>query len=390
VGDWPKDDQAPGQHDPTVYYGLPRDFDLIVGNGTPLRDNYEEGKGELWGDICVGGMSDQKETKNNIRKPLVILLHGNKGSALHPKYGWSTFLHYLYKAGYTRAEVWAISYLGKTEAKDGNEPLTPGYTHNIEDVRQFIDRVRKYVGIDPAAPTFDQLVYDRTEKGKVVLIGHSLGAGMAKGYLLGMKYSNCSSCDAEFDPQLERLDAVKAVITLAGGNYGLQGRGATMPPNHFTEEWAHDNLNHPEATPRGPLKANQDILDVHNALSPKEEEKYKNRWVSDTAGNPSIPADKQDKSEINYAGITSVEDAVDVWGDTPLLGLGDKDIRSSHLDGANMNIFWDAGKASLAGDWDTKCSIPKYVYDISALTCRHHRIVMHPEIIDILISSGFF
>lgn len=66
--------EAPGQNGPAVYYGLPRDFDLVVNDGTPLKDGYEEGKGELWSEICVGGISDQQKTKNNINKPLVILL----------------------------------------------------------------------------------------------------------------------------------------------------------------------------------------------------------------------------------------------------------------------------------------------------------------------------
>jgi hypothetical protein len=107
----------------------------------------------------------------------------------------TTLKGFLKAAGYNDSEIWAVSYLGATNAAaDMSDP----HRNNIADVRNFIDAVRTYLGVQ-----------------KVDIIGHSLGVGMMRSYLLGLQQSGT------WDNSQNRLDAVGTLVSLAGANYGL-------------------------------------------------------------------------------------------------------------------------------------------------------------------------
>ena len=273
-------------------YGLPDDF-------PPMFDQADKGMGEDIKKISVGGMEDQRTTRQNISKAPVILIHGNLGSALHPKYGWSDFIRHLYEAGYTKAEVWAVSYLGYTEATPDwlrYMNMAANYNANINEIRDFIDKVRDYTGCD-----------------KIDLIGHSLGGGEARGYLYGLDTSDV------INPTLSRFDNVGTLVTIAAGNYGL---GPLAFTGAFSSEWADTHFNeNPEPTPAGHAVAAQLITDAQG----KRYKEYDD-WKEET---------KNDTAKMRYVAIISDGDAVDMLGGTD---------RVSRLEGANLNYIYKSGK----------------------------------------------
>lgn len=168
--------------------GFPKDFPQLIdaggfGKGTPI--------GGFGGDQAL----DRDGNRATVRRNPVILVHGNGGSATHATWGMTTLRDRLKGAGYHDSEIWALDYLGKDNTKAS---LPNPITDNIDDVRNFVDQVRAYLGVD-----------------KVDIIGHSLGASLGRGYLTGL-----TSADA-FDPAKRRFDAVGTLIVLAAANYGL-------------------------------------------------------------------------------------------------------------------------------------------------------------------------
>lgn len=282
---------AASSQDLQATYGLPDDF-------PPIFDRADKGAGEDMKKICVGGMEDQQMTREHISRTPVILIHGNLGSALHPKYGWSDFIRHLYEAGYTPAEVWAVSYLGYTEATPDwlrYKNMAANYNANINEVRDFIDKVLEYTGCN-----------------KVDLVGHSLGGGEARGYLYGLDTSDA------INPTLSRFDKVGSLVTIAAGNYGL---GPLAFTGAFSNEWADTHFNdNPEPTPDGHNIDNQLITDAQG-----NQYKEYDEWKDDT---------EHDTATIRYVAIISEGDAVDM--------LGGAD-RVSRLEGANLNYIYKSG-----------------------------------------------
>lgn len=103
------------------------------------------------------------------------------------------------------------------------------HAENIEDVRKFIDAVRQYLDVQV-----------------VDIIGHSLGAGMIRAYMLGYQ------SNGEFNNDLNCLDTIGTLVTLAGGNYGLQAMstGEFVPGSPF-ERGTHIFNGVEDDTPRG-------------------------------------------------------------------------------------------------------------------------------------------
>jgi pimeloyl-ACP methyl ester carboxylesterase len=195
-------DDGPGDANPAcgaslaAKNGFPGDFPELVDGG---------GFGQGATIIGFGGdtTTDRSCNRAALRRRPVILLHGNGASALHAQFGMVEVAEKLRAAGYVDAEIWAPSYLGQNVSSA--ETSTP-YRNNIDDVRGFIDAVVEYLGVD-----------------QVDIVGHSLGCGMANGYLRGLKK------DGTFDPALARLERVGTVVCLGGAIYGT-GSGFLYQP----------------------------------------------------------------------------------------------------------------------------------------------------------------
>ncbi|GGX81954.1 chitobiase/beta-hexosaminidase C-terminal domain-containing protein [Pseudoduganella dura] len=138
---------------------------------------------------------NQAQHREACRKCPVILMHGNGGNSVHPKYGMVIMKGFLKEAGYQDCELWCCDYLG-----ENNEaaPIPGVHRDHIDAVRGFIDDVRAYLGV-----------------ARVDFIGHSLGCGMVNGYLRGLQP------DGQWNSADHRLHAAGTFVSLAGAQYGL-------------------------------------------------------------------------------------------------------------------------------------------------------------------------
>jgi hypothetical protein len=174
---------------------LPADF-------PQLKDTGGMGEGEVMAAWGGDPGKDRKANRAALKHTPVILIHGNGASAYgNPIWGfmwdlkWDDTVKFLRSKGYNTSEIWAVSYLGQAPIM---AQLSKPYTSNIDDVRSFIDAVRVYLGVQ-----------------KVDLVAHSLGAVLARGYIAGLQRTG------KWDDTKHRLDAVGAVVTLSGANYGF-------------------------------------------------------------------------------------------------------------------------------------------------------------------------
>ncbi len=282
----------------TTQTGFPADFPQLTNQGGP-------GQGQpLTG---FGGDSSKDKAGNiaAVERVPVILIHGNGANATSAQWGWQTMKSMLKNAGYNDSEIWAVSYLGKDNSSaDMNDP----HRNNIEDVRIFIDAVIEYLNVE-----------------KVVLIGHSLGAGMIRAYMLGLnKFGS-------FDSNNTRYDKIAALITLAGGNYGL-GRnsvGEFKTGSSFEQNTHKDPASGAyDDTPYGAVSTS-DMQGINNRLP--DSRNYNGGYFKATTS-----LDNGTK-RIYYAGLTANGDFVDAQ-------LKD----TGYLQGADINKGWSLG-ASLTG-----------------------------------------
>lgn len=175
-----------GSNNPeAVELGFPPDFPALVERG-----------GEDFGELLTGfgGLSggNRRENRRALtgRTP-VVLLHGNGTPAQEI---WKYYEPWLEEAGYGKADVWAVNYLGE----GGGAESPDSFRNNIGDVRMFIDAVIDYLGV-----------------GEVDVIALSLGCHMARGYILGYQ------ADGSFRAEERRGDRIRRVILISGANYGL-------------------------------------------------------------------------------------------------------------------------------------------------------------------------
>ncbi len=173
--------------------GFPVDFPLIMDKGGLGKGTFITGRGGER-DGSMTREQQQAYVANSGLRP-VIFIHGNGGNAFKEYQDWEIVADELIDAGYGGAHLWSFSYLGM-----GNTSTQRGehtYALNTTEVREFIDAVMEYLDVD-----------------KVDLVGHSLGAGMVRGYINGW------TADAAFDDNLGRSDSVGTAILLAGLNRG--------------------------------------------------------------------------------------------------------------------------------------------------------------------------
>ena len=279
-------------------YGYPGDFPVLTDQGGPGAGSPLEGFG---GDTT----KDKAGNRAQVQRVPVILIHGNGGNANHSQWGWATMKSMLKNAGYNDSEIWAVSYLG---ANNSSADMKSPHQNNIEDVRIFVDAVIEYLGVE-----------------KVVLIGHSLGAGMIRAYMLGLTSSG------SFDASKTRFDKIAALITVAGANYGLGlysvgefKTGSTFETN--THKIPGTSVY--DDTPYG-ATSTADMQGINNSLPNSR---------TYNGGTFKATSSKDDGSKrIYYAGITATGDFVDAQ-------LAD----TGYLQGADLNIGFSVG-TSLIG-----------------------------------------
>lgn len=279
--------------------GYPGDFPELIDEG-----GFGIGKA-LFG---FGGNTSKDQAGNRaaIKHIPVILLHGNGTDVNGNKFGMQTLKNFLISAGYNDSEIWAVSYLGANPSfADLNNP----HCNNINDVRKFIDAVITYLGVE-----------------KVAIIGHSLGAGMARAYLFGLikgsSYTGYSSL-------LSRYYNVAALITLAGGNYGLGDNSSNefqtgSPFEKATHKIPGTGIEIYDDTPYG-----ASIVKSGNTVA--ERSLPDNRSYNNGKFGGTSSADNG-ANRIFYGGITALNDFVDAK-------LKD----TGYLQGADVNKEFDLG-----------------------------------------------
>ncbi len=171
--------------------GFPNGFPVLLDKGGFGKGTFLTGRG---GDLDKTREQHRQVVADSGLRP-VIYIHGNTGHAYKEYQDMKPFESYLHNAGYQSSHIWAVSYLGMGSTSWQRDEHA--YAVNIDDVRQFIDAVMGYLDVD-----------------KVDLIGHSLGAGMIRGYINGWTLS------ATFDAQLDRSQNVGTAVLLAGLNKG--------------------------------------------------------------------------------------------------------------------------------------------------------------------------
>ena len=81
-----------------------------------------------------GGDSTKTKDQHVLKKTPVILVHGNGASATHSQWGMQELVPMLQDIGYSKDEIWAISYLGTGIAD--YDPMNPmPIANNVGDFR---------------------------------------------------------------------------------------------------------------------------------------------------------------------------------------------------------------------------------------------------------------
>lgn len=206
---------------------FPRDFETIMDSGGL-------GEGQRIGGFGGNPNQVREHHRGFVRssgKAPVVLVHGNSGTATHPKWGWLKVVNVLKNQfNYADEHLWALSYLGAGDVHQTKDP----YSTNIDDLRKFADGVRTYLGVDC-----------------IDLVGHSMGCHMILCYLAGLKKQ---SDPIVWNQDQERYAHVGSVILIDGAMQGLSQ--FTLPayqPEY--DEWlvSHDVYQciKPDHTPHG-------------------------------------------------------------------------------------------------------------------------------------------
>jgi triacylglycerol lipase len=162
----------------------------------------EEGSGldqvEFDGPAGYGGKT--KAGQKLKHKPL-ILVHGNSDQAVGGKLGgWSGVIDGFKKAGYTSAEIYAVSW----GPADSYQAV---YQYHS---KEYLTRVRAFI----------QAVLAYTEADKADVVGHSMGVTLARKAIVGGDASDALAGGAyDLGPAL--TDRIDTFVGIAGGNRGL-------------------------------------------------------------------------------------------------------------------------------------------------------------------------
>jgi len=127
-------------------------------------------------------------------KAPVLLVHGNGGAADIPPWDMLDLNRLLLAAGYPAELIWAPSYLGT-----GTVDLFTPHTDNIDDVRDFLEAVCLYLGVDV-----------------VDVVAHSLGCTLMYSVFRGLNRGSPIGWD-----QPKKWNRVGTFVSLAGAFHGL-------------------------------------------------------------------------------------------------------------------------------------------------------------------------
>lgn len=187
---------------------FPQDFKVPLDQGGPP---YQQ--------VPVGGFGGNEQNNRDghravvrsVGKAPIILIHGNGGTADVGQWAMTPLSQMLLKVGYQKELIWAPSYLGTISGFGGIPDIATPHTDNVNEVREFIDNVCEYLGVDV-----------------VDIIAHSLGCTLAYSIFRGLrKQTSPISWD-----QPKKWNKVGTFVALAGAFHGLG-------PNSFAE-WKSD------------------------------------------------------------------------------------------------------------------------------------------------------
>jgi pimeloyl-ACP methyl ester carboxylesterase len=217
-----------------------------------------EDQGGLGKGAHVGGFGGNRDKNQDEHKAAVqssgktpvILLHGNGGSE-DPESRWNLFpiKQKLLDNDYPEELIWALSYLGLQTgdgtADDGGPQASP-HTNNVNEVREFIDNVCEYLGVDV-----------------VDIIAHSLGCTLAYAVFRGLKQGT----PLEFN-QPKKWNRVGTFVALAGAFHGLGqlagGEWKPSPDGAFMKQLLAEDLGGGGETPFGEGKPKTPGPHPHN------------------------------------------------------------------------------------------------------------------------------
>jgi len=132
----------------------------------------------------------------------VIFIHGNSDRAS----GWNASIDYFLSKGYTRAELYAITW---GDANPAQSSLQYHSRPNIQRIRAFIQAVRQYTGAS-----------------KVDIITHSMGVTLARKAIKGGP-ANDALNGGSYNLGSSLTSIVDTFVGIAGGNWGLVSCYAT-------------------------------------------------------------------------------------------------------------------------------------------------------------------
>ncbi len=132
----------------------------------------------------------------------VIFIHGNSDKAS----GWNASIDYFLSKGYTRAELYAITWGDADPAKSS---LQYHSRPNIERIRAFIQAVRQYTGAS-----------------KVDIITHSMGVTLTRKAIKGGTAHDALN-GGSYNLGSSLTSIVDTFVGIAGGNWGLVSCYAT-------------------------------------------------------------------------------------------------------------------------------------------------------------------
>jgi hypothetical protein len=192
---------------------FPQEFSIPLDQGGP-------GQGQRIGGFGGNPSLDQtghRVAVQRVGKAPVVLVHGNAGAADTGTWDMLDLKRMLNGAGYPDEIIWAPSYLGP--GLQDNEAVAKPHANNVNEVREFMDRVCEYL---------DVAVVD--------VIAHSLGCSLV--------YAICRGLEKRVPPpvnfnQPKRWHRVGTFVALAGAFHGLRpplATGEWVPGGEFMAE----------------------------------------------------------------------------------------------------------------------------------------------------------
>jgi hypothetical protein len=193
---------------------FPGDFPTPIDQGGPGQGQPVGG----FGGDPAGDQTSHRATVQRVGKAPVLLVHGNEAAADMTQWNLLDLKDMLNGAGYPNDLIWAPSYLA-TGVRDNELPFARPHTNNVNEVREFVDRVCGYLDVNV-----------------VDVIAHSLGCSLV--------YAICRGLEKRPPPpvnfnQPKRWQRVGTFVALAGAFHGLGpglATGEWVPAGEFMTE----------------------------------------------------------------------------------------------------------------------------------------------------------